>query len=109
MTGHTDLNEAIRTLLAAPRQGAEAPSLAELEETLTDGYAHALSLEAERRRIRERIGEVGMELGYGRSENAEELSSLARRLDSTDGDLASLRDLLATLKRRASEHRREAG
>ena len=108
MTDPAELTESIRTLLAAPNRGVGAPSLAELEETLTDGYAHALSLEAERRRLRRRIGEVGVELGYGRSENAAELSSLARRLDSTDGDLTRLRDLLGTLRQRASEHRRRA-
>jgi hypothetical protein len=48
----------IEELLEAPATGASAPTLARLEETLTDGYAEALALEAERSRIERRIGEV---------------------------------------------------
>jgi hypothetical protein len=105
MAGRRELHEAIHALLIAPREGDEAPSLAQLEDTLTDGYARALSLEAERRRLQRRIGEVGIELGRGRPEHAHELASLARRLDSADGDLTRLRGLLAPLKQRAAERR----
>jgi hypothetical protein len=38
--------------------GADAPTLARLEETLTDGYAEALELETERLRIERRLGSL---------------------------------------------------
>ena len=38
--------------------GAEAPTLARLEETLTEGYAEALVLETERLRIERRLGDL---------------------------------------------------
>ena len=38
--------------------GAEEPTLARMEDTLTEGYAQALALEAERWRLERRIGEV---------------------------------------------------
>jgi hypothetical protein len=37
---------------------AEAPPLARIEETLTEGYARALALEAERWRLERRIAQV---------------------------------------------------
>jgi hypothetical protein len=108
MADRSDLHDEIRALLSAPANGNDAPSLSELEDTLTDGYARALALEGERRRLARRIGEVGIELGRGRDEHVTELASLAHRLDSADGDLTRLRELLGTLKQRAAEHRRSA-
>jgi len=37
---------------------ADAPTLARLEETLTDGYAEALALETERLRLERRLGSL---------------------------------------------------
>jgi hypothetical protein len=74
------LQDEIAQLLRLPEDGAGAPNLAMLERRLTDGYAEALSLEAERLRIERRLGEV-------------------------DGELARLRPLLQTLKARASARR----
>ena len=48
----------IRDLLAAPNPAAAKPFLERVDATLTDGYAHALQLEAERWRIERRIAEV---------------------------------------------------
>jgi hypothetical protein len=99
----TTLYETITQLLAAPKDGAEAPPLADLEETLTAGYAHALALEAERWRIERRIGEVAAKLRHDRSElRTDEIVSLATRLSDADGELSRLRGLLATLRTRAS-------
>jgi hypothetical protein len=75
----------------------------EVERTLTDGYAEALALEAERWRIHRRIGEAAAELEDGNSERVLELSRLARRLAKTDGELARLRDRLAALRGRARD------
>jgi hypothetical protein len=77
---------------------AEAPPLARLEETLTEGYAQALALEAERWRIERRIGEVARE---GRGDIGDEIRSLSTRLTSADGELTELRTLLGTLHERA--------
>ncbi|MGH3008433.1 MAG: hypothetical protein ACRDLM_03370 [Gaiellaceae bacterium] len=70
------LQDEIAELLRLPEDGAGAPTLATLELRLTDGYAEALSLEAERLRIERRLGEV-------------------------DGELERLRPLLQSLKARA--------
>jgi hypothetical protein len=77
---------------------ADAPTLARLEDTLTEGYAQALALEAERWRLERRIGEVARE---GATDIGEELKSLGTRLTHTDGELAKLRSLLGTLHERA--------
>ena len=77
---------------------ADAPTLARMEDTLTEGYAKALALEAERWRLERRIGEVARE---GRTDVGEELRSLGTRLTHADGELAELRSLLGTLHERA--------
>jgi len=53
----------IEALLDAPANGADAPTLAYLEEKLTEGYAEALSLETERLRIERRLGALRDLLG----------------------------------------------
>jgi hypothetical protein len=82
---------------------AEAPPLTRLEETLTEGYAQALALEAERWRLERRIGEVARE---GRSDIGDEIRLLGSRLTNADGELAKLRSLLGTLHERARTIRR---
>lgn len=77
------LQDEIAELLRLPEDGAGAPTLSTLEQRLTDGYAQALSLEAERLRIERRLGEL-------------------------DGELARLRPLLETLKTRARLRRQSA-
>jgi hypothetical protein len=77
---------------------AEAPTLARLEDTLTEGYAQALALEAERWRLERRLGEVARE---GRADAGDELRSLGVRLTHADGELTKLRSLLGTLHERA--------
>lgn len=74
------------------------PTLAELEETLTQGYAEALALEAERLRIERRLGEVARS---ATADHAAELRSLGSRLNSTDGELVRLRTTLGALRDRA--------
>jgi hypothetical protein len=77
---------------------AEAPPLARLEDTLTEGYAQALALEAERWRLERRIGEVARE---GGTDVGDEIRSLGSRLTSADDRLAELRSLLGSLHERA--------
>jgi len=77
---------------------ADSPTLARLEDTLTEGYARALAIEAERWRLERRIGEVARE---GRSDVSDELRSLGTQLTRADGELVELRSLLGTLHERA--------
>jgi hypothetical protein len=101
----------IEELLSAPSSGADAPTLARMEDTLTEGYAQALALEAERWRLERRLAEVARTVGDpspGVSSFAEELSLLAKRLTSADGELTNLRTVLGSLRDRARSMRRAA-
>ncbi len=81
-----------------------APHVLELERLLTDGYAKALALEAERLRIERRMDGVATALEAD-LEGAKELSVLAERRASLDRDLAYLRERLRLLKERTRELR----
>ena len=73
------MREQIERLLTAPASGAEAPTLARMEDTLTEGYAQALALEAERWRLERRIGEVARTVeGLDVSSFADELTEPAQ-------------------------------
>ena len=94
----TELLERIQTLIAS-----ETRDLDQLERTLTDGYAHALSLEAEQWRLDKRIAEVASGLQRGDPlEKARELANLSERRQANDVDLAALRGILGTLRRHAA-------
>jgi hypothetical protein len=92
------LRDEIAELLRTPEGGVGAPSLDIIESTLTDGYAEALSLEAERTRIERRLGEVARDAGG--EENLREFARLAESLEAADGELESLRSLLRNLQAR---------
>jgi hypothetical protein len=101
----------IEDLLSAPMSGASAPSLARMEDALTEGYAQALALEAERWRLERRLGEVARTVAGPDpdvSSFAEEASLLATRLSSADGELKTLRTLLRSLHDRTRNTRRAA-
>ncbi len=70
---------------------------AQIERTLTDGYAHALTLESERLRLEKRIGELTERRG---SRATQEVAMLNRELHGTAGNLATLRSSLAELRKR---------
>jgi hypothetical protein len=77
-----------------------------LEETLTDGYAWALELDAECGRLERLISAKAEKLAYESSEEqARELSTLARLLASRRGERDSLRELLAGLRSGVREAR----
>ena len=61
---------------------ASAPTLAVVEDTLTEGYAKALALEAERLRLERRLGEVARTVS---GDHGDELRRLGTRLRSADG------------------------
>jgi hypothetical protein len=97
----TELLDRITTLI----DGSER-DLDRIERTLTDGYAHALSLEGERLRLERRLSELARELQRGDTETkTDELSLVARRLDGNAGDLDRLRAALADLRRHAARVR----
>jgi hypothetical protein len=93
----TELFDQIDALLSS-----SVHDLDRIERTLTDGYAYALSLEAERWRLEKRLTLVAREIGDGdRATKVRELSSLSQTLDVNAEDLGRLRALLATLRRHA--------
>jgi hypothetical protein len=99
------ITDRIHVLLARIERG-DYPDQARLEDTLTDGYAWALSLDAECDRLERRISEHAAELSAGSSvEQARELSGLARLLAHRRRELDALRDLLAVLRAGVQEVR----
>jgi hypothetical protein len=93
----------LEELLHALESGAH-PGRARLEETLTDGYAWALKLDAECTRLERSIGTLAAEMDQESSEEqARELSSTARRLARSKRDLVNLRGLLSSLRAEAAE------
>ena len=77
---------------------ANAPSLARVEDALTEGYAQALQLEAERLRLARRLGEVARN---PEGDQGDELRTLGSRLRRADGEIEKLRSLLGSLSQRA--------
>jgi ABC-type phosphate transport system auxiliary subunit len=101
------LRDEIAELLRMPENGTGAPSLDTIETTLTDGYAEALALEAERWRIERRLGEVARDAADVSAHSvAAELAELSDRLETADGELTRLRSLLHTLQARRRHLRR---
>ena len=101
------LFEQIDALLAEPAP-REPDELARLERTLTDGYAHALSLEAERLRLERRMSELAGELHDGNQEQkAEELVKVSRRISTAGDEIERLRATLARLRALARTVRAE--
>ena len=79
-----------------------APSRADVERTLTDGYAHAHALEARRWRLERRIGELALDADADARRKTAELADLAAGVERATGELETLRGLLATLRDRAA-------
>src|SRR5687767_12851932 len=98
---YTVLCDEIRELLDGPVAAPDL-SLEQLEDTLTEGYARALALEAERLRLVRQIGELGADLRRGAERSGEEIASLAARLSQASSRLDGLRALLAALRQRTS-------
>ena len=93
----TELMNQIQAMIDKPSR-----NLDEIERTLTDGYAHALSLEAEKWRLDKRIAEVAQGIQRGdTAKKARELAELSKERDGHDGDLLALRGLLGELRRHA--------
>jgi hypothetical protein len=98
-TDTTELTAEIGALLDSPDGGTAAPSLSELEDTLTTGYARALALQAERDRIERELAVT--------DRNEQEL--LRNRLEDVELTLSDLRRILVPLRSRARAARSLAG
>ena len=91
----------IRDLVAAHESEDSPTFLERVDGTLTAGYAHALQLEGERRRLQRRLGDVAAYSGEVRPEHrADEFATVSRKLQSTDEELSRLRTLLCALRDR---------
>ena len=96
MAEHQALLNEIDALLES-----RARDLALIERILTDGYARALSLEAERSRLEKRLGALAATLERGDvAEKVNELLDLAKRLEAQDGLVSELREQLVRLRKR---------
>jgi hypothetical protein len=92
------VRDRIHVALARIEHG-DYPDRARLEHMLTDGYACALSLDAECDRIEKTIAEHAARLGGDiTADDARELSTLARLLARRRGELAGLREQLTALR-----------
>jgi hypothetical protein len=99
------ITDRIQGLLARIER-RDYPDQAWLENTLTDGYACALSLDAECDRLERRIAERAARIGTDSSaEQARELSALVRLLARRRQELEALRDLLGVLRAGAQQAR----
>src|SRR5690348_9490679 len=97
MAATDPLLDEISALLA---RGEELDDPARLERTLTDGYARALRLEAERRRLQKQIGTLSADAA---NETARiQIAALIRQVETQEGDLGLLRAQLGLLRRRHS-------
>ena len=86
------------SLLIDARESSSAALLAEMEHTLTDGYARALELEGERWRLEKQIGALTARIAD--ADEVDDLRDLVTRLGDADRELGRLRGLLAALRRR---------
>jgi hypothetical protein len=99
-TSAADLSSVVRRVGSlferAYATGAERPTWAEIEDLLTEGYAHALGLEGERAQIEKRISSL-ISASHER-DTAIELRALSARHSEIDRNVRWLRSLLAELR-----------
>jgi hypothetical protein len=96
----------IEALVEQPSEGSPTVLLEAMEHTLTDGYAEALAIEADRMRT-ERAIAAGLPR-VERENGAAELVELSERLVEQERNLKRLRELLAGLRERRETVLRES-
>ena len=82
-------------------EGEDDP--ARLERTLTDGYAQALTLEAERTNLERQVLRLSLELDEDGGATLTEVKALAQRLHDCDESTERLEASSSRLKRRHSQ------
>jgi DNA-binding FadR family transcriptional regulator len=92
------LVDRIDALIADRETASSRALLAELEHTLTDGYARALELEAARFRMEREVTDLATRLAT--PAEAESLRELVAALARADRELGQLRTRLQMLRRR---------
>ena len=97
----TTMLDSIRELL----DGAPAPSLASLEETLTAGYAQAHAIEGERLRLERELRALVRAPDPRTRDREADIAELTVRIDDADRRLRQLRRLLASLRRHVVQPR----
>ena len=90
------LETEIRSLLDDPSARSRT-SRDVVEQTLTDGYAHALALDGQRLRIERRL----RDLVRSAAPPSTQIVEVARELAERETELARLRTLLSTLRTHA--------
>lgn len=99
---YATLCDELDALIQAP-PARDSDGRARFERTLTDGYAGAMKLEAERLRLERRIGEVAAQVSVqNRGAKTEELAELSIRLSRASDELERLRKLLVAARDRAT-------
>ncbi len=96
------LHERIRALLASDADGMGLPR-AEIEPTLTEGYARALELDAESLRLEQRIERLTREVAGGQEVRSGQFSALLRAMHEAEARSAELRAVLESLRRLAAK------
>ena len=91
-------------ILLGEQPGSRPRLLEVMEHTLTDGYAHALTLEAEGMRIEREIGTAMNAMNGGGT--ALGLPALAERRAAIERDVRILRNRLAALRQKTEIVRR---
>jgi len=74
-----------------------APGLRQIENTLTDGYACVLQIEAERTRLQRRLEQRAAALAKRSEHDVDEVARLAQGMARADEELAELRSALGEL------------
>jgi hypothetical protein len=87
------------TFIDQVQERAAAADRAVVENLLTEGYARALSLEAESRRLQARLNALVTGLNAAGDATVTEIAELARRRAEVDAEHARLREALAELRR----------
>ena len=80
-------------------RGAASGDPTAAEDLLAEGYARALALEAESRRLQARVNALAAGLNAAGDATVIEIAELARRRAEVDGEHARLRQALVVLRR----------
>ncbi len=92
------LTDRIDALIEDRETASSKAFVAEMEHTLTDGYARALELEASRRRLERDVTDLAARIAN--AAEAEALRRMVEGLASADRELDQLRVRLQMLRRR---------